>query len=152
MKTYVLIVSKNFPSYHKRKGDNTNFIDQLMLNYKKHTIRGNFQLWKKRIQEVQKGEAILSIRYWTGKPYRSRQSVICELDNKFGVGIQRLDKMCFVNNTAFIDESSEGYIPAMLNELALNDGLSLEDFKEWFRKPNEEPMAIIHFTGFRYLV
>ena len=37
-------------------------------------------------------------------------------------------------------------------DLAINDGLTLEDFKEWF-KPYDltEVMAVIHFTNFRYL-
>jgi hypothetical protein len=35
--------------------------------------------------------------------------------------------------------------------LAKNDGLSLKNFKEWFKKYDiSEPMAIIHFTKFRY--
>jgi hypothetical protein len=37
------------------------------------------------------------------------------------------------------------------NELSKNDGLSLPDFKAWFKNYDlSEPMAIIHFTKFRY--
>ncbi len=35
-------------------------------------------------------------------------------------------------------------------EIAKNDGLSFEDFCEWFKVRNKKPMAIIHFTDFRY--
>ena len=34
--------------------------------------------------------------------------------------------------------------------IAKNDGLSFSDFCDWFRVRTPEPMAIIHFTGFRY--
>lgn len=35
--------------------------------------------------------------------------------------------------------------------LANNDGLSKEDWQEWFRGYDlSKPMAIIHFTKFRY--
>jgi len=38
-----------------------------------------------------------------------------------------------------------------VKDLAKNDGLEFEDFKEWFKKYNfNEPMAIIHFTEERY--
>lgn len=36
-------------------------------------------------------------------------------------------------------------------DLAHNDGLSTDDFKEWFRGYDlSQPLAIIHFTKFRY--
>lgn len=35
--------------------------------------------------------------------------------------------------------------------LARNDGLTLEDWREWFRGYDlSKPMAVIHFTKFRY--
>ena len=39
----------------------------------------------------------------------------------------------------------------LLIDLAKNDGLSLDDFKAWFKSYDlSQPMAIIHFTSFRY--
>jgi hypothetical protein len=35
-------------------------------------------------------------------------------------------------------------------DIAKNDGLSFEDFCEWFKVRTSSPMAIIHFTDFRY--
>ena len=55
-----------------------------------HTIRTNYQLWEKRINEVQEGNAVLSIRQWSGKPYRSKQTTILNLTKDDGVGIQPL--------------------------------------------------------------
>jgi hypothetical protein len=46
-----------------------------------------------------------------------------------------------------IDGVERGYV----TDIPQNDGLSPEDFKEWFKKYDLlEPMAIIHFTKFRY--
>ena len=38
-----------------------------------------------------------------------------------------------------------------LENIAYNDGLSFEDWKEWFKKYDiSKKLAIIHFTKFRY--
>lgn len=140
MKKYVLIVSEKFPATHKRAGENTNFIQQIKDGVKKHTIRGNYGLWKKRIDEIQADKAYLSIRIWTGKPYCSKQKEILQLTE---VGIQKLESWHFFY--AIDGDESE-----ITNEdLSVNDGLSLGDFIEWFKKA-KYPMAIIHFTDFRY--
>lgn len=42
-------------------------------------------------------------------------------------------------------------IPVEPALLAKNDGLSLDDWIEWFRSYDiSESMAVIHFTSFRY--
>ena len=105
MKTYVITLSKRFPTGHNRAGEPTHFWEKFIKgrdNYsciyrdfwettipKIHTIRANYPLWKKRIAEVERGEACLSIRQWTGKPYRSKQVEIARLTKEEGVGIQR---------------------------------------------------------------
>lgn len=146
MKTFVLIVSKTFPVYHKKSGQDTGFVYQIQniftdKNIKIHTIRSNYTLWKSRENEINNGRAILSIRYWSGKPYASKQVEICRLTE---IGVQILkDPSNFVfaeiNNTKYNWE-----------EVAHNDGLSFEDFCEWFKKRQSEPMAVIQFTKFRY--
>ena len=177
MKTYVLTVSRNFPKTHKRVGEQTHFVEKLLVgqydknknfylqdtqadfdreiffecrNPKIHTIRSNFDLWLKRISEIQKGSAILSIRYWSGKPYNSKQVEICKLDKNSGLGVQELDFIALNIERPCI--FGFGYASRNhISELAKNDGLSLEDFKEWFKKYDlSKPMAIIHFTKFRY--
>ena len=182
MKTYVLTVSRYFPKTHKRAGEPTHFVEKLLVgqydknkdfylqdtqadfdreiffecrNPKFHTIRTNVELWQKRISEIQKGNAILSIRYWSGKPYNSKQVEICQLDKNSGIGIELLDLsvfkelgMCFIN---YNELTFSGAKNVNLKELAKNDGLSLEDFEEWFKKYDfSKPLAIIHFTAFRY--
>src|SRR5690606_24794514 len=135
LKTYVLTVSQVFPSYHPQKGQQTNFPRSILGLLKLHTIRQNYELWKKRIDEVNAGKAILSVRYWDGKPYKDKQKEFQQFDKDSGIDVQRLDRMCFINNTAFVDETGSNYTPVMLDTLADNDGLSLQQFKDWFRKP-----------------
>lgn len=168
MKTYVITLSKRFPAGHRRAGDLTFFHEKLanalddveatltvddaddtpiqIYDWKIHTMRANYPLWEKRIAEVEQGEACLSIRQWTGKPYRSKQVEIARLTKEDGVGIQRLE---FVNGKLGLPRI--GIVYQRKNEIALNDGLSFEDWENWFKNYDlAQPMAIIHFTKFRY--
>lgn len=72
MTTYVLTVSEFFPKTHNKAGLPTGFINAISNKTKLHTIRGNYDLWAKRFEKINKGEAVLSVRYWSGKPYNSR--------------------------------------------------------------------------------
>lgn len=177
MKTYVITLSKRFPAGHIRAGEPTNFKEQMHnavlaeaglsacdccdyttrncdtcghkvdnFRKKRHTIRANYPLWAKRIAEVERGEACLSIRQWTGKPYRSKQVEIARLTKDDGVGIQRLE---FVDGKLGLPRI--GIVYQRKYELALYDGLSFEDWESWFKGYDKtKPMAVIHFTPFRY--
>lgn len=115
MKTYVITLSERFPVNHTRRGEQTFFREKFLLAIgcpdckteqdlsgenisdcngcwvatkepKLHTIRANFPLWEKRIAEVQRGEACLSVRQWSGSPYKSPQVEIGCLTAEDGVG------------------------------------------------------------------
>ena len=156
MKTYVITLSKKFPATHKRHGEPTYFWERFsspsFTRPKLHTIRANFDLWYKRFEKIAAGEACLSVREWTGAPYRSKQREIARLTKDDGIGLQKLqlevaDKSFGIYH-ARIDD---GCGSASIIELATNDGLSLEDWKKWFKKYDlSKPLAIIHFTSFRY--
>ena len=159
MKTYVITLSRCFLANHKRAREETHFKEKFILGQgltdydtpsmaKLHTIRANYPLWEKRIREVQDGNAVLSVRQWTGKPYRSKQVEIAQLTAENSVGIQ---KLCFPNRlTAWIDYP-EKRLSVDFKYLAKNDGLSLADWCDWFRHYDlSKPLAIIHFTKFRY--
>ena len=170
-KTYVLTVSRNFPTTHPRKGEKTEFVLKIQNGLgitckncrevsrfdgdccgylpgqkgeKLHTIRANYDFWKKRIDEVNEGKAILSLRYWTGKPYCSKQEEFARLDKDSGIGVQKLE-----DPTNFVFAPIDGKT-INWDEVAKNDGLSFNDFCEWFKVRKNSPMAIIHFTNFRY--
>lgn len=145
MKTYVIILSEKFPTTHPRKGQETEYGRSFLNGKKIHTIRGNFSLWEKRIAQIQKGEAVLSVRQWTGKPYQSKQVEIARLTAEDGVGIQELKLTDLSRPTTINGQRIE------LPLLAQNDGLSFNDWFNWFIGYDlSKPLAIIHFTKFRY--
>lgn len=137
------MLAKTFPATHPRAGEPTNFHFKIEALEKIHTIRANFPLWEKRIAEVNRGEAIISLREWTGRPYYTDQRELRQF-GKGEVGIQVAEFDGFdvtIDGTEYYD---------WLDHIAPNDGLSEKDFKEWFRHTKKEPMAVIHFTDFRY--
>jgi len=206
MKKHVLFISRKFPAYHKRAGEDTGFVekilavidsemcyyplycrscnyfftdnlcikkyncpkcdnkyaitDTLQFNYygdltnfenlniknnyiedkltKIHTIRKGYDNWKRKIDEVNDGKAVLSLRYWSGRPYRSKPVEFLILDKNSGIGVEYYE---IRNPMPFVDTCVK----------AENDGLSEEDFMEWFKNADWSiPHAIIHFTKFRY--
>jgi hypothetical protein len=151
MITYVLTVSRYFPANHKRKGENTGFISSILLNGvefdKRHTIRSNYDLWEKRFKKIDAGKAVLSLRYWEGQPYKSKQVEFLKLNKDCGIGLQKLEATLL---GWFIDDIECDFT---IKDFAKNDGLSQDDFKEWFNNSFtlHEPKAIIHFTNFRYV-
>lgn len=150
MKTYVITLSKVFPATHPLKGEPTGFREASRKN-KLHTIRANYGFWKKRFEQIAAGKACLSVRQWTGAPYRSKQKELARLTREDGIGIQKLS----------FDKDRDGCISykffnidgrfADIQDVANNDGLSFNDWREWFRDYDlSKPLAIIHFTKFRY--
>lgn len=87
LKTYVITVSENFIGKHPRAGELTEFKEKILSGEKKHTCRSNYMFWKKRIDKVNSGEAVLSLRQWSGKPYNSKQKEIMRLTK---AGIQQI--------------------------------------------------------------
>ena len=174
MKTYVITLSRHFLVNHKRAGEETHFKEKFLLGQscpdcstpqdlsginisdcnscvkacsfpKIHTIRANYPLWKKRIKEVQEGRAALSIRQWTDKPYKSKQVEIATLTAESGVGIQLMEL------TNDLSECIVGGHRYSYVSVAKNDGLHPADWLDWFSCYDlSKPMAIIHFTKFRY--
>ena len=163
-KTYNIMLSSVFPVTHPKAGQETGFAPKAMAAVnnmpcylkKLHTIRANYYLWKKRFEEVERGEAVIKLRQWTGKPYRSKTKEIKTLTAADGIGIQKLqlyDAEGEMPFTPFIDGFTMGYayIEDGFKNLANNDGLSLEDWQAWFKGYDKaKPLAIIHFTSFRY--
>ncbi len=178
-KTYIITLSREFLKGHPRAGQATYFADKFLLGQnivtdkcvlcraergelwqKIHTIRGNYDLWAARIAEVQRGEAVLSIRQWTGKPYNSPQTTLAVLTAEHGVGVQKvvfdawgeysIRRMKGSRAPKYrIDDDARGFLD--VEAIAYNDGLSFNDFADWFEGYDvAEPMAIIHFTKFRY--
>lgn len=165
MKTYVLTLSRVFPASHRQTGKPTDFERKLRRadcrklcpvetfckedctdGWRKiHTIRANYELWHRRFKEIEEGKACLSVRQWSGEPYRSRQVELAKLTREDGIGIQKLE-FGYYDQCPYI-----GHNQIPVAKLSANDGLSYEDWCEWFKGYDlHKPMAIIHFTKFRY--
>ena len=158
-KKYVITLSQVFPVTHCRKGEPTGFKDAFLqcqndvFDGKRHTIRANYDLWKKRFEEIEAGKACLCIRQWSGKPYRSKQVEIARLTREDGIGLQELR---IVNEKYKGRGIMLGYVDGeqkndFFHTLSQNDGLSFNDWLEWFKGYDlSKPLAIIHFTSMRY--
>ncbi len=157
MKTYPITLSKVFPAKHQQHGNPTNFRQLYEDGEKIHTIRANCELWENRFENILAGEAVLSLRQWSDKPYYSKQELIKDLTASDMIGVQRLifldgdiskPRIVLPPN---LFQPNEILLPVSMNTLAKNDGLFLADWLDWFRSYDlTKPMAIIHFTKFRY--
>lgn len=155
MKTFVITFSQKFPKGHINEGQDTDFVKKIEDGTKIHTIRQNYKLWEGRIIEVQAGRAEISLRYWSGEPYRSKQIEFKRLGKNDGVGIERINigGKGFLYSTTFFIWPKDLDSRNVKRELVIkNDGLSIDDFESWFKgKDLFEPPALIHLTPFRYM-
>lgn len=139
MKTRYLIVSPWFPKHHPLAGSPTHFVEAIKNGDKIHTIRSNYAEWKKIASQVNSGEAVLSLRYWDGSPYQSKQVEFMQLSEIAvePISIQR-GEACIGPNLVSLEHVAE------------NDGLKPQEFKDWF---GDQLIGggIIHFTNFRYI-
>jgi hypothetical protein len=189
MKTVVVLLSKTFFPQHPKAGQETHFKEKVICGQcgcklidecvecgdwlgvyellKIHTCRLNYEYWKKRIDRLKAEGGALSIRQWSGKPYRSKQEVIVNIPSE-NVEVQKLT-LCINKGTDFYVEGKITPIHSITEweatvngnnihvaNLAANDGLNVEDYKAWFapvfekKQTNTLDFAIIHFTKFRY--
>lgn len=152
MKRFNLSIAKAFPSSHPASGQPTEFRSKIMCGEKIHTLRKNFGYWKKRIDQVQSGRAMLCLKQWISRPYYPPgQEDIFYLQGE-PVGIQKVIKHPKYGWAAEVH--NDQYVILNALELARNDGLEYVAFEAWFKDYDLEkdgPLACIHFTGFRYL-
>lgn len=151
---YVLTLSKVFPHDHPKKGLPTTFKEQLLSQVKLHTMRGNYHLWKNRIDKINEGKAVLSIRQWSGQPYRSKNGIKQEIARYSRIGYQEVE--ISYAGVPGIGEKIKIYIDEKqlsadaIDRLIKNDGFyrNKHDFFNWFIKDFNG--ILIHFTDFRY--
>lgn len=173
LKKVVIVVSRTYPSYHRKKGQQTNFIEKIscgsqcpgdckICDFKEgkkiHTFRGNYLWWKKQIDEVLAGNAVIVLKYHSLGRYvkGNKQIEFARFDNYSGIGIQEA-----IYKSEY-EEPFEGmaircedgiFRDFPFSRVSENDGLSEADFACWFEKGDYDltaSMACIHFTNFRY--
>ena len=151
-KLAVLLLSVNYMVWHSKAGKPTGFAAAFKAGIKLHTMRGNYAYWARKAELINSGKMELSIRQWEGKPYNSSQYEIARLQH---LHVQRYEGYWYK------EQREKGELPTFLidgklhedvAQLAKNDGLSLEDWLEWFFKKTEKVEGVIlHFTeDFKY--
>lgn len=151
-KKICITLSRVFPKTHRRAGEPTGFSDKLTSGAKKHTIRRNYDLWQLNAEKMQRGGYMLSIRQWTDKPYRSKQREIYAQNEP--IRVQKVT-MHYDSKNDSINVSVEHTL-VDAEYIAKNDGLSLEDFKDWFfgsvrhKEDAHFNGVVIHFKPFSY--
>lgn len=137
------------PSYTFFGWKPTEFEGKLKEHKKIHTIRYNKNgVWDKRYKDIASGKKYLSVREWTGRPYNSEQREFAQYDK---IGLQHITMTYGVDDAVpqiWIDGKQ---IPIEI--VAKNDGLTVEQFVEWFfgeSKSNVFEGVVLHFTSFRY--
>jgi hypothetical protein len=167
----IITLSKTFLKGHLKAGQQTNFREKLLhgigcpdcnkergiscyycvrgAKAKIHTCRSNYEYWKKKIDRLKDVNGVLSVRQWSEKPYHSPQEIIIDIPAS-EIDVQELTFFKDRDGSILWCPSIDGkFIP--FETLANNDGLSLADFKSWFKNYDlSQPMAIIYFTKFRY--
>lgn len=150
-KKQILLFSSVFPPSHSKAGQPTGFADKLDSGSKIHTIRADSKGWWVRGERgINNGEKILAMRQWSGRPYNSPQVSIGERER---IGLQSI-----IMTYGSEDELPKAWVdgkPVPVELLAKNDGLSVEDFVEWFfgtklYSGNVFEGVVIQLTDFRY--
>jgi hypothetical protein len=146
-KLAVLMLSTAFMKGHSKAGKPTEFKAKLLAGTKLHTIRGNFEWWQRKAQQINAGEMELSIRQWSGKPYNSQQVEVARLSH---LEVQRFEAAYGSTDPqprVWID----GCEVENVEQVAHNDGLELAEWQEWFFKhTNHFEGVVLQFTSFKY--
>ena len=166
MKIHILLLAKTFPAKHPRHGQPTEFRQSIqntldfvrkertptgMEFFRLHTIRGNYERWHRIIDEVNRGDAELSVREWSGVPYRSPQVEIFRFTKDDHIGCQKLEIRSYDYDPVFWGLFVENRAFVRKDMMANNDGLIKEDWINWFKLCDlSKPLAIIFFADFRY--
>ena len=150
-KKAILTFSRVFPASHSKAGQPTGFEDKRKAGTKIHTIRADKKgVWRKAEKAINSGRKYLSERVWTGRPYNSVQR---EFETLERIGLQTIT-MTYSSEDAMPQAWVDGK-QVSVEILAKNDGLSTEDFVEWFfgtklYSGNVFEGVIIQLTDLRY--
>jgi hypothetical protein len=152
LKTYVITMMVKFPKKGIVVPEPTGFKKKILSGEKKHTVRQSYHFWKKRIDEINAGRAVLSVRQWSGRPYNSTQKEIKQF-KQGEVGYQRVTFTGGAADVGVLDPGEQritgtGY-RFLSNKktaaLAKNDGVTLKQFRSFFKSGVLDGI-IIHFS------
>lgn len=151
----VITFSRYFPKGHPKAGQETFFVEKMWLSLiyqglismskavelSRQTGISNLDMYNiRKVEHAPKFHTIragnrwkvgdyYSPRVWSGKPYASKQIEFAppiRIEKIWEFGISKSDY--FINDSTGIKTISYN----LLKEIALNDGLELDDFESWF--------------------
>jgi len=126
----------------RRISINPRFVNEAgndLIPSKIHTIRANFDFWKKF-----EGKDV-ALFVWEGKPYQkgSKQKVICVKR------IVRVQSIKYLAHCFWEDRFYDFMLD--MEKIAINDGFkNIQDLRYWFADYKPGKMAVLHFTDFQY--
>ena len=145
----IVSLCRVFPKGHRKAGEATDFEDKVKDGRKIHTIRYNGNdVWAKRYKDIMEGRKYLSLRQWTGRPYNSEQREIAKVEK---IGLQKVT-MTYSSGDSLPKVWIDGK-PQDIEAVAKNDGMTVEEFVEWFFGNSKENIfegVVIQFTDFKY--
>lgn len=145
----IVSLCRVFPKGHRKAGEATDFEDKVKDGRKIHTIRYNGNdVWAKRYKDIMEGRKYLSLRQWTGRPYNSEQREIAKVEK---IGLQKVT-MTYSSGDSLPQVWIDGK-PQDIEAVAKNDGMTVEEFVEWFFGSSKENIfegVVIQFTDFKY--
>lgn len=144
--------SRLFPTTHSRRGEQTKFIEKVMLGEKIHTIRRQYDRWKHVAEKCAGKPCEISLCQWRATPRRSNHVQVGLIEAQPGVQRLRMKYNPDSDSITAIVDDNKTVNPETLAE---NEGLTIDEFKEWFFGRNrnmsqEFKGCILHLTQFRY--
>lgn len=154
----VIMFSRVFPAYHPKAGQPTFFVEKILkflpekeyeneqnLNYFRKITDLEIQQWidlQPKYHTIRTGHRFkvgdkFSPRVWSGKPYRSKQIIIApDIEVKkvwnFKITTESNSEMRYdISNFIYIN--GKLVMDNEYDRLSKNDGLSVQDFCDWFR-------------------
>lgn len=146
-----IMFSRLFPTTHSRRGEPTRFIEKVMLGEKIHQIRRSYDKWKILADKTNEKRYSISLCQWAATPRRSKHVEIGLLESR--IGVQRIVMQYNAKADSVLATVDDKEVP--IETLAENEGLSVNDFKDWFFGKNRDEDAtyngcVVHLTEFRY--
>ncbi len=148
----VLTFSRQFPAYHPKAGQRTNFVEKILIGLQRMDVEideGDIPSWPDEFCEyldnsiegtkfhtIRSGHRWkagdkFSPRVWSGKPYNSKQIIIApDIDIKQVWDIEMNPSL--FEEECFFKLDGEPIHRNTLMEIAKNDGLGYIDFLGWF--------------------
>ena len=138
----VITFSRKFPKGHAGEGGPTHFVEKIWAGIGESHYdrvpdcdRGNFAPKSHTIRAGRRFKPgdVFSPRVWSGTPYKSPQIIIARDLNvvkTWDIELFIEDEVAVLNGATIIFKYDD-----LIKKLAHNDGLTLREFRAWFREP-----------------